>query len=730
MACWQRGVLWQAVSVGVATVLCMPKKRKKKPPLRAQSAAEVAPRDELPAEIRLGGPQVPSRGWGFQAFIDAARESGRPIVELTAQPPEGCSSDFTPQVDAPRAPLEAGWYLRSDLGVPVYVWVFSESQLVDEPDELDLRRRGFAFCVAHSVATCGGRDADHVTAEVLEAWTPIVAPDPSIVEPDRYGHVPVYRTSARQLPQGSPRTVGVLDVDYARVAGRNLPEHWDIDVVGLLVMERQDAADVPGQEYWQQTAFHTFRDRNLSDLRAAAEDLDLIIGHNLFDGDYRCLRTYGGILDVGALAAKTVDTLYAARHVAGSAAPRTARLDLTTLARAQGLRERAKTASRTEAHRGIRTIHDAEERWHFQPVSDDCELMLELWLELVTSQRLRSVLRSGEAVELQVGEDALRLLLEPPLTSAMFTNLLTTKGTVYPQQGAARNESVARIHREIEHQRAEGTLVNRHPAASHRQRCLAPSDKRGRQCDQLIEVTQTYCRAHRAKRRCRGNPAINDVCTAVVRGELAHCRWHRMTALYVPEGQRIAEDFTLALPLRGWEQNSDWGYDTGTRSYFATLYRNEADALGEPTVWLSGTDPDLDNILALADTLQQATGASRQYVLAALTEHRKSPRERAVRTQDWEPAACDGPCPCSTANCGHGAPCPDDDCNGHDIHTMRNPRTEVDVTAWQDHFDCCEGCFSSTLDIALPDHPWGEIRDDGTVTVYAGVHHYELGSYP
>ncbi|WP_150477547.1 hypothetical protein [Streptomyces alboniger] len=708
----------------------MPKKRKKKPPLRPRSTGEVPPREELPSEITLGGPRVPSRGWAFQALIDAARESGQPITELTAQPPEGYSSDFVPQVDSPRAPLQAGWYLRSDLDVPVYVWVFSESQPAYDPDALDLRRRGYAFCVAHSVSTRGGRDAAHVPAEVLEAWTPIVAPDPSIVEADRYGRVPDYRTPAGRLPAGSPRIVGVLDVDYARVAGRNLPEHWDIDVVGFLVMERQDAADVPGQEFWQQTAFHTFRDRNLSDLRAAAADVDLIIGHNLFDGDYRCLRTYGDMLDVGALAAKTVDTLYAARRVAVGAASRTARLGLTTLARAQGLRERAKTASRTEAHRGIRTIHDAEERWHFQPVSDDCELMLELWLELVTSRRLRSVLRSGEALEFPVGEDALRLLLEPPLTSDMFTNLLTTKGTVYPLQGAARKESVARIHREIEQQRADGTLTNRHPTASHRQRCMAPSDEGGRQCDQLIEVTQTYCRAHRLKRRCRGNPAIGDVCTAVVHGELAHCRWHRITALYVPEGQRIVEDFTLALPLRGWQRDSDWGYDTGTRSYFASLYRIEADPSGEPSVWLSGTNPDLGNMVALADALQQATGATRQDVLAALNEHRRSPRERAVSTQDWEPAECDRPCPCSITNCGHGAPCPDNDCNGHDIHTMRNPCTEVDVTAWQDHFDCCAGCSSSTLDIALPDRPWGEIRDDGTVSVYAGVHHHELGTPP
>lgn len=250
----------------------MPKKRKKKPSSRARRTGEVAPHEQLPSVIKLGGPRVPSRGWTFQALIDAGRESGQPLLEFRAQPPDGYSSDFVPQVDFPRAPLQAGWYLRSDLAVPVYLWVFSESQLADDPGALDLRRRGFASYVAHSVCTPGGSDGAYASAEDLEAWTPIVAPDPSVVDADRYGHAPVYRTPAvRRLPSGSPRTVGVLDVDYARVAGRSLPERWDIDVVGFLVMERQDAADMPGQEFWQQVAFHTFRDQNLSDLRARPE---------------------------------------------------------------------------------------------------------------------------------------------------------------------------------------------------------------------------------------------------------------------------------------------------------------------------------------------------------------------------------------------------------------------------------------------------------------------------
>ncbi len=61
------------------------------------------------------------------------------------------------------------------------------------------------------------------------------------------------------------------------------------------------------------------------------------------------------------------------------------------------------------------------------------------------------------------------------------------------------------------------------------------------------------------------------------------------------------------------------------------------------------------------------------------------------------------------------------------MHTMRNPTTETDVAAWQDHFDCSEGCGASFVDIALPSHPWGEVDIDAGVTVYPGVSHYELG---
>ncbi|MCX4971037.1 hypothetical protein OHA98_41220 [Streptomyces sp. NBC_00654] len=58
---------------------------------------------------------------------------------------------------------------------------------------------------------------------------------------------------------------------------------------------------------------------------------------------------------------------------------------------------------------------------------------------------------------------------------------------------------------------------------------------------------------------------------------------------------------------------------------------------------------------------------------------------------------------------------------------MRNPTTEDDVTAWQDSLDCCESCGSAFLNRLLPEQPWGTLNGDGTVTVFDGVSHYELG---
>ena len=604
----------------------MPKKRKQ-PRKASRSKRDPRSSPTRPPEISLGGPVWPSKGWAYRRLVESAAERGEPFPELTGEAPEGYASDFVPRRDAPRAPLQAGWYLRTDLEVPVYIWVYPVEDLADDLDEMDLRGRGYAFYQAHSVLTRDRADAAHAVPDEMAAWVPIVAPDPEIVAADRYGALPaVYRTKvAGPLPDPLPSTIAVVDVDYSRVAGQSLPEKWDIDLVGVLVVERV-ADGVPlGHGQWQQTAFHVLRDDQLGDLPAVLRDADLILGHNLFDGDYRCLRTYDDRLDLAPLVGRTVDTLYAARQVLSQGFIRGGGLGLTALSESHGLRPRAKQRSRTEAHRGIVTVDDAEDRWSFQSIADDCELMLELWLTLLEGRCLRVQPNVTEPpVTHDLDDSALSWFLRPPLSHEEYVRRLTARGTVYRLEGQARNESVARIHRNLADPPPSGsaTAEPRHRARSLTQRCMAPVQEDDGQCRVLVHDGHSYCRQHRRTRLCRGNPALHDACTVLVHGDEAHCRWHRMTALYLPPGTRICEDFTLPLALPGWDEASDWGFDTGTMSFFARLYRNGTDAWGDPTVWLSGMSPDLASSADLKDAIALATRRPPAEVALALTAER------------------------------------------------------------------------------------------------------------
>lgn len=604
----------------------MPKKRKQ-PRKGVRSTRAPGSSPTRPREISLGGPVWPSKGWAFRRLVETAAEQGQPFPELTGKAPEGYSSDFVPQRDAPRAPLQGGWYLRTDLEVPVYIWVYPLEDLADDPDEMDLRARGYVFYKAHSVLTRGRADAAHAVPDEMAAWVPIAVPDPEIVAADRYGPLPsVYRTKvAGPLPDQLPSTIAVVDVDYSRVAGQSLPEKWDVDLVGVLIVERVTDGVPPGHGQWRQAAFHVLRDDQLGDLSAVLDEADLILGHNLFDGDYRCLRTYDDRLDLAPLVGRTVDTLYAARQVVSQGFIRADGLGLTSLSRSHGLRARAKQLSRTEAHRGIVTIDDAEDRWSFQSIADDCELMLELWLTLLEGRFLRVQPNSADSpVAHALDDSALSLLLDPPLTYEEYVRRLTTRGTVYRLPGQARHESVARIHRGLTSPSvaAPASAEPRHRPRSTTQRCMAPVQGDHGQCRNLVHDGGSYCRQHRRMRLCRGNPALHDPCTLPVHGDETHCRWHRMTALYLPPGRRIHEDFTLPLPLPGWDEASDWGYDIGTISFFARLYRNGTDAWGDPTVWLSGTSPDLANSLDLRDAIALATHRPPVEVTRALTAER------------------------------------------------------------------------------------------------------------
>ncbi|MFF1739193.1 hypothetical protein [Streptomyces mirabilis] len=59
--------------------------------------------------------------------------------------------------------------IQEALGVPVYIWVYPVAKLADDPDEMDLRRRGYAFYRVHSVPTRGRRGAARTVPEEMAA---------------------------------------------------------------------------------------------------------------------------------------------------------------------------------------------------------------------------------------------------------------------------------------------------------------------------------------------------------------------------------------------------------------------------------------------------------------------------------------------------------------------------------------------------------------------------------
>ncbi|SDN72998.1 hypothetical protein SAMN04489726_7965 [Allokutzneria albata] len=509
----------------------------------------------------------------------------------------------------------------------MYAWVHDTVELArDFPEDVDLWNRGYVPCTVHSLWTMRrGKRSErgeifHVNPERLESWTPIVAPDPAIVAADQHGVAPLYATPVvGPLPSSMPRRIAAIDVDYARVGGDNLPEKWDIDVVGVLVVERESVGELVEFGQWKQVAFHVLRSTTISRLASVAEEVDLIVGHNLFDADYRCLRTYADQVDLGPVLEKSVDTLYFARQILAGGQRKPAGLDLTSLVALHQLRGRRKVRSRTASHRGITNFSDAEDRWFYEPVSDDCERVLELWLDMVAGARL-FVPAGGDGRPTERSLDqAERLgLVTPPLTGTSFADLLAARGTVYELPGSASEESAARIHRQINDLIAAGDYANDHGPIASTRRCPALTDKAGSQCPRLVHGDESYCREHRRSRLCRGNPAIGDQCDEVVCDEQSHCRWHRRTALYVASGTRIYEDFRHPVELPGWEQMSIWGFDVGVMRFFAQLWRNSDSPDDEPRHWLHGAGSPYGNIIELRDAICQATRQDREAVDKAL----------------------------------------------------------------------------------------------------------------
>ena len=109
-----------------------------------------------------------------------------------------------------------------------------------------------------------------------------------------------------------------------------------------------------------------------------------------------------------------------------------------------------------------------------------------------------------------------------------------------------------------------------------------------------------------------------------------------------------------------------------------------------------------------------------------------TPQQRAADRRLGAGRAPTSPVPLAPLTAGNGRPCESEDREGHDRHTMRNPTTESDVTAWQDRFDRRDPRVRRPVyPVDLPEHqPWGTPTEGGAIEVYRGVEHYELGIDP
>ena len=78
-------------------------------------------------------------------------------------------------------------------------------------------------------------------------------------------------------------------------------------------------------------------------------------------------------------------------------------------------------------------------------------------------------------------------------------------------------------------------------------------------------------------------------------------------------GYELRDDVDLA----GWDERSVWGYDTGTGSFYAQLWRNPGDS-DAPDVWLSGVNPPLPWPGCIVAATVDATGCDPVSVVRAL----------------------------------------------------------------------------------------------------------------
>lgn len=169
-----------------------------------------------------------------------------------------------------------------------------------------------------------------------------------------------------------PRSICAFDIETARGDARH-PERCEIACAGALVYKRAGSS-------WRQAGYRWFGAGELSELATFLRGFPgLIIGHNVFNFDYRVLRPH---VSLEGIIEKTVDLLLALQNISRS---RDADLTLASLARIN-LRRRKLGMSRSMP----RLWRAGEHRHVLAHNKRDCELTAELWMHLLRRRGVRT----------------------------------------------------------------------------------------------------------------------------------------------------------------------------------------------------------------------------------------------------------------------------------------------------------------------------------------------------
>jgi hypothetical protein len=190
-----------------------------------------------------------------------------------------------------------------------------------------------------------------------------------------------------------PQSICAFDIETAK-ATTGSPEDCEVACAGMLVYKRAGSS-------WRRAGYQWFGAGELVELAEFMRGFPgLILGHNVFDFDYRVLRPH---IVLKGIVEKTVDLRLLLHNLDRS---RDARLSLESLARLNLGR------GKIDDSRNIPALWRAgKRRCVLAHNRRDCELTLELWLDLLRRRRVYTDCihaRDGQACELT--PDALAIL--------------------------------------------------------------------------------------------------------------------------------------------------------------------------------------------------------------------------------------------------------------------------------------------------------------------------------